>query len=452
MNCSFVISPTSAYGLISYNKTRLEKKLKTTKGPGELINLCTVQDGKDEAIFISDEIENLTKKNSHSHNIAILVRAGFQTRSFEERFLKIGMTYQVIGGLRFYERLEIRDAIAYLRLVNQSSDDLAFERIINKPKRGIGEINLQRISVHARNRRISLEESSLELMDTEDLNSQARREIKLFLNKLDEWRENKTSLSLEELVRKILDESGYTEMLQNDRSPDSPGRLENLKELVSAIGEFESLSGFLEHIQLVIDNDSKDYNDAIKIMTLHAAKGLEFDYVFLPGWEEEIFPNKKNIDEFGIKGLEEERRLAYVGLTRAKEKIWISAAQNRLLYGQWIGCFPSRFIQELPKENILNIQKTDSFYYQDHSYGRYSSKNNKNWRSGFSQESYLDLNTTSKDNIYHENNITIGERIFHQKYGYGIVMSCEDEKLDIKFEKAGQKKVFSSFVVKANKI
>ena len=342
----------AASGLISKNQSRLGKTLWTEGDIGNLINIRTVYDGKEEAESISDEIEAYQRNNNSINDVAILVRAGFQTRTFEERFLKIGLPYQVVGGLRFYERLEIRDAIAYLRLINSSDDQLAFERIINKPKRGLGDKTIRQIEQYSRSSKLNLEMAARKLSETDELSSKASSTIRLFSKNLDKWRIDLVDKKLGELVEIVLEESGYIEMLKKDRSIEAPGRLDNLKELVNAINEFESLQNFLEHIQLVMEGANNQEIETAKIMTLHAAKGLEFPLVFLPGWEEGLFPNQRSIDENGESGLEEERRLAYVGITRAKSDLWIFNANSRLTHGQWIDCIPSRFLDELPEKNI----------------------------------------------------------------------------------------------------
>ena len=291
-------------------------------------------------------------------SFAILIRATYQTRFFEDRFIKIGLPYKIIGGTKFYERLEIKDAMAYLRIVSSNYDDLAFERIINVPKRGLGTKAILDIETNARKNNLSLLESCKILSANNHFNSKTSINLKNFLNSLDTWKLKSQQLAITELVEVIL-ESGYAEMWKNDKSPEAEGRLENLKELVSAVSEFETLGSFLEHIQLVMDNSINNNKDSVNILTLHAAKGLEFDHVFLPGWEEEIFPNKRSLDESLNEGLEEERRLAYVGLTRAKKKVWVLHANTRYIHGNWLFCSPSRFLKELPKKNI---SMTDLFF------------------------------------------------------------------------------------------
>ena len=437
----------AASNLISYNEGRLGKTLWTDTEAGEKINIRNVYDGKEEARYISDEIESYQRKKFNINEIAILVRAAFQTRSFEERFLKIGLPYQVIGGLRFYERAEIRDAIAYLRVINSTEDQLALERIINKPKRGLGEKTIQQIEYYSKSKKQSFEKSIRIIIETDEFGSKIRSSLKNFIKNIDRWRSFVSPNKLGELLELVLEESEYVDMLQKDKSIDAPGKLENLKELVNAINEFDSLSDFLEHIQLVMDGGANSNIDSVKIMTLHAAKGLEFKTIFLPGWEEGIFPNQKSMEEYGQSGLEEERRLAYVGLTRAKENIWIFSANSRLMHGQWIDSIPSRFINEIP-EKIVNLNSTFSS-----SMPFYQSSIATGWKDSFSKiQANLNKRTSSLANTAVSNNLIIheGERIFHQKFGYGKVLNIDGDKLEIKFEKSDIKKVLASFIEKTN--
>ena len=427
----------AASGLIAKNQSRLGKTLWTEGEMGDKINIRTVYDGKEEAESISDEIESYQRNKNSINNVAILVRAGFQTRTFEERFLKIGLPYQVIGGLRFYERAEIRDAIAYLRLINSSDDQLAYERIINKPKRGLGDKTIRQIEQYSRSSKLNLEMAARKLAETDELTSKASSSIRLFSKKIDKWRLDLSKNKLGELVEIVLEESGYVEMLKKDRSIEAPGRLDNLKELVNAINEFESLQNFLEQIQLVMEGANNQNLETAKIMTLHAAKGLEFPLVFLPGWEEGLFPNQRSIDENGESGLEEERRLAYVGITRAKNNVWIFNANSRLTHGQWIDCIPSRFIDELPDKNI----------------NRFSSYSN-NFKSSIASE-WLIANNKKEINLSKEyinenndNKFKLMERIFHQKFGYGKILEIDGDKVTIDFEKAGEKKLMLTFIEK----
>ena len=432
----------AASQLIAKNQNRLGKTLWTKEDMGNKINIRTVYDGKEEAQSISDEIESYQRNNNSINNVAILVRAGFQTRTFEERFLKIGLPYQVVGGLRFYERAEIRDAIAYLRLVNSSDDQLAFERIINKPKRGLGEMTIKNIELYSRSRKISLEMACRKLAETDEISSKAGTSIRLFSKNLDKWRIDVSNNKLGDLVEIILEESGYIEMLKKDRSIEAPGRLDNLKELVNAINEFDSLSNFLEHIQLVMDVSNNQNMETAKIMTLHAAKGLEFPLVFLPGWEEGLFPNQRAIDENGESGLEEERRLAYVGITRAKNDVWIFNANCRLTHGQWIDCIPSRFLEELPEKNINKFSSYSNNFNNKSSIAlEWLIANNK-------KKNIINQNSLNYETDHKTNEIKIMERIFHQKFGYGEVSEIDGDKVTVEFEKAGQKKLLLSFIEK----
>jgi DNA helicase-2/ATP-dependent DNA helicase PcrA len=427
----------AASHLIEKNQNRLGKTLWTEGDMGNTINIRTVYDGREEAQAISDEIESYQRNNNSINNVAILVRAGFQTRTFEERFLKIGLPYQVVGGLRFYERAEIRDAIAYLRLVNSPDDQLAFERVINKPKRGLGEMTIRNIEQYSRASKLSLELAARKLAETDELSTKAASSIRLFAKNLDKWRIDVSKNKLGDLVEIILEESGYVEMLKKDRSIEAPGRLENLKELVNAINEFDSLANFLEHIQLVMDGSNNQNTETAKIMTLHAAKGLEFPLVFLPGWEEGLFPNQRSIDESGESGLEEERRLAYVGITRAKTDVWIFNANSRLTHGQWIDCIPSRFLDELPEKNINKFS----------SYAK-NFNNNSSIASGWINAVNNKKNVLNYENTDEISKFKLMERVFHQKFGYGKVAEIDGDKVTINFEKAGQKKLLLSFIEK----
>ena len=324
----------------------------TAGASGDRVSLKGVWDGEEEARWVADEIEAEQRRGTSLAEIAVLVRAGFQTREFEERFITTGIPYRVIGGPRFYERMEIRDAIAYLRLIHQPDDDLAFERIVNVPRRGIGTASLQLLHGFGRHAQVSLTESARRLLASDELKPAARKAIGTLIRDLDRWRDQSARLPHHELAQILLDESGYTAMWQADKSPEAPGRLENLRELIVAMAEFDTLSGFLDHVSLVMDNAADATSDQVSLMTLHGAKGLEFDVVFLPGWEEGLFPHQRALDESGHAGLEEERRLAYVGLTRARRRAAISYAANRRMYGQWQSALPSRFIGELPNAEI----------------------------------------------------------------------------------------------------
>ena len=343
-----------ASNLIANNQNRVGKTLTTTMEEGDLVQLNCFKNGKDEAIGVSDEIEKKIKKKFSYNNVAILVRAIFQTREFEERFLKIGMPYRILGGTKFYERAEIKDCIAYLRLIHQEKDDLAFERIVNNPKRAIGDSTLKNIHEFAKENNLNLERASVKMLEQNLIKPKAKIGLGFFINSLNKWRndlEIKKSNHVK-LLQIVLDESGYSAMLKNKKDLDNENRLENIKELLSAMKEFDNLESFLEHVSLATSVDQEWDGEKVNMMTMHAAKGLEFDVVFLPGWEEGLFPHQKSIEEKGQKGLEEERRLAYVGITRAKQKAIISFSMNRFYQGDWIDSMASRFIEELPEKNL----------------------------------------------------------------------------------------------------
>ncbi len=343
-----------ASNLIANNQNRVGKTLTTTMEEGDLVQLNCFKNGKDEAIGVSDEIEKKIKKKFSYNNVAILVRAIFQTREFEERFLKIGMPYRILGGTKFYERAEIKDCIAYLRLIHQEKDDLAFERIVNNPKRAIGDSTLKNIHEFAKENNLNLERASVKMLEQNLIKPKAKIGLSFFINSLNKWRNDlkiKKSNHVK-LLQIVLDESGYSAMLKNKKDLDNENRLENIKELLSAMKEFDNLESFLEHVSLATSVDQEWDGEKVNMMTMHAAKGLEFDVVFLPGWEEGLFPHQKSIEEKGQKGLEEERRLAYVGITRAKQKAIISFSMNRFYQGDWIDSMASRFIEELPEKNL----------------------------------------------------------------------------------------------------
>ena len=343
-----------ASNLIANNQNRVGKTLTTTMEEGDLVQLNCFKNGKDEAIGVSDEIEKKIKKKFSYNNVAILVRAIFQTREFEERFLKIGMPYRILGGTKFYERAEIKDCVAYLRLIHQEKDDLAFERIVNNPKRAIGDSTLKNIHEFAKENNLNLERASFKMLEQNLIKPKAKIGLGFFINSLNKWRNDlqiKKSNHVK-LLQIVLDESGYSAMLKNKKDLDNENRLENIKELLSAMKEFDNLESFLEHVSLATSVDQEWDGEKVNMMTMHAAKGLEFDVVFLPGWEEGLFPHQKSIEEKGQKGLEEERRLAYVGITRAKQKAIISFSMNRFYQGDWIDSMASRFIEELPEKNL----------------------------------------------------------------------------------------------------
>ncbi len=342
----------AADGLIAHNASRLGKTLWTDAGDGQKVRVIGVWDGPEEARRVGEDAEGHMRSGDSLEDIGILVRAQFQTREFEERFIAIGLPYRIIGGFRFYERAEIRDAVAYLRLMQSPADDLAFERIVNTPKRGLGDKAVATIHQQARQGQEPLLIAAAHLLDSDELTSQARRSLGNFVADLGRWREMANTLPHPELARIMLEESGYTAMLQADRSAEAAGRLENLTELTRAMEEYETLGAFLEHVSLVMDNDEARTGEKVTIMTIHAAKGLEFDTIFLPGWEEGVFPSQRSLDEGGLASLEEERRLAYVAITRARRRCTIIHAANRRIYGQWTSSIPSRFLAELPKAHI----------------------------------------------------------------------------------------------------
>ncbi|MDA9558902.1 UvrD-helicase domain-containing protein [Alphaproteobacteria bacterium] len=409
--------------LISKNNSRMGKKLWTDEDDGNKIEIKNTSNSEEEAIFISDTIEELKRSGQELNSCAILVRASYQTRSFEDRFIKIGLPYKIIGGTKFYERLEIRDAMAFFRLTVSDFDDLAFERIVNVPRKGLGEKSIRSIELYARENKISLIQAASILVNKKIFTPKTNTSLSNFLKLILKWR-SQISMNASDLAEIILDESGYTTMWQNDKSIEAEGRLENLKELVSAISEFENIRSFLEHIQLVMDNETNNTNNSVKILTLHAAKGLEYKNIFLPGWEEEVFPNKRALEERQNEGLEEERRLAYVGITRARERLWITHANSRVIHGQWYYSIPSRFIEELPKENII----INGFNFNSEENNTYIEYNN-------------DYTNQSKPVQFQEKKIRIGQRVFHQKFGYGNIISIEGENIEVNFNKTNIKKV-----------
>jgi DNA helicase-2/ATP-dependent DNA helicase PcrA len=351
----------AASHLIAHNAGRLGKTLRTEDVPGDKVSVTGCWDSEEEARAIGEEIEELQRRGHKLDEIAILVRASFQMREFEDRFVTLGLPYRVIGGPRFYERAEIRDALAYLRVIHSPADDLAFERIVNVPRRGLGDATLKVLHDHARARRMPLTEAARAIVETDELKPKPRGSLRDLLAMFERWRTQRDALPHNELAEIVLDESGYTEMWQKDRSADAAGRLENLKELVRSMQDFENLAGFLEHISLVMDRDGEGYDDAVNIMTLHSAKGLEFDTVFLPGWEEGLFPHQRSLDEQGRAGLEEERRLAHVGLTRARKRAKIFFATNRRIHGTWSSTIPSRFLDELPEAHVEVTEAKGNF-------------------------------------------------------------------------------------------
>lgn len=476
----------AASHLIAHNEGRLGKTLRTEDVDGEKVTVTGSWDSEEEARGIGEEIEQLQRAGQKLNEIAILVRASFQMREFEDRFVTLGLNYRVIGGPRFYERAEVRDALAYLRVINSPADDLAFERIVNTPKRGLGDATVQMLHDHARKRRIPLTEAARAIIETDELKPKARGSLRDVIANFDRWRAQRDVVSHTELAEIVLDESGYTEMWQKDRSADAAGRLENLKELVRSMEEFENLQGFLEHISLVMDREGSADDDAVSLMTLHSAKGLEFDNVFLPGWEEGLFPHQRALDEQGRAGLEEERRLAHVGITRARKRAKLYFATNRRIHGSWSTTIPSRFLDELPADNVeITESKGGSGWGGAGGYGASRFDNvetfgssyttpgwqraqanrarNGNKSGGGFEESASRFDTPSfggrKATIIEgeliakstgtNSEFSLGDRVFHQKFGYGQVAKVDGNKLTIAFEKAGEKKVVDSFVTRA---
>ena len=496
----------AASHLIAHNEGRLGKTLRTEDVLGEKVQVTGAWDSEQEARAIGEEIEELqrqARERGEDHpldEIAILVRASFQMREFEDRFIQLGLPYRVIGGPRFYERAEIRDALAYLRVIAQPADDLAFERIVNVPKRGLGDATVQMLHDYARKKRIPLTEAASALSATDEMKPKPRQALRDLMTAFEGWRLRKDSMPHTELAEIVLDESGYTDMWQKDRSADAAGRLENLKELVRSMEEFENLQGFLEHISLVMDREGNEAEQAVNIMTLHSSKGLEFDCVFLPGWEEGLFPHQRSLDESGRAGLEEERRLAHVGLTRARKLAKVYFATNRRIHGLWTSTVPSRFLDELPEAHV-EVKEAPGGGFGMSGYGasRFDEMNafgsgytTPGWqraqarkgRGGFydnGQPRYV------PDGVYDDadaenipplkgkaargarreaqrkapltiegeliakstgavSTFTVGERVFHQKFGNGNVVAVDGNKLTIAFDRAGEKRVVDSFV------
>jgi DNA helicase-2/ATP-dependent DNA helicase PcrA len=464
----------AASGLIKSNKGRLGKTLWTEEKGGEKVQVRGVWDGEAESRLIAEEIERWRRKGRRYKDSAILVRASFQMRAFEERFVLLSIPYTVIGGPRFFERAEIRDAHAYLRLVQSEDDDLAFERIVNQPKRGIGDTTVAKILQLARAGGVSASLASRGIVGTDELPARTRTNLANFLRDMDRWRAMAQVTPHPQLLETILEESGYTDMLRADKGPTSQTRLENLKELVQSMGAFDDLQSYLEHVSLVMDLDRGGADDAVQIMTLHSAKGLEFPLVFLPGWEEGVFPSQRSMDEKGEKGLEEERRLAYVGITRAKEEARLSFAANRQVYGRWTSQLPSRFIDELPITHVEaasetgyygggpGMQQTASRWDDPGSFAG-SSYSSPGWQRaqartagrGFGEPSRVRSQVIEGEGKLvavsepSASAYKAGERVFHQKFGYGRVSAVEGNKLTVAFDKAGEKKVIDSFVERA---
>jgi DNA helicase-2/ATP-dependent DNA helicase PcrA len=457
----------AASGLIAANKGRLGKTLWTQGDAGEKIRVAGVWDAEEEARNVSAEAEDLHRQGRAYSQMAVLVRASFQMREFEDRFISLGLPYRVIGGPRFYERAEIRDAIAYMRLIAQGDDDLAFERIVNKPKRGIGDASVASLHAYARGRQIPLLSAAREIADTDELPPKARKALSELAGNFARWSDTAKVLPHTELAEMVLDESGYTDMLKADKSAEAPGRLDNLKEFVRSMEGFESLTAFLEHVSLVMEIAQDESGDRLNLMTLHAAKGLEFDTVFLPGWEEGLFPSQRTMDENGLAGLEEERRLAYVGLTRAKQRARISFAANRRVHGSWQSALPSRFIKEIPETHV-DATVDEGFYggyagFRDNenaaSFG--SSYDSPGWKRAQANRAAAAGNIRTRPPLIEAQAWSVqtsdpgasaynrGDRVFHQKFGYGRVTFVEGNKLTVNFDKAGEKRVIDQFVARA---
>ena len=474
--------------LIAHNEGRLGKTLFTdrTDPDDEKVQVHAAWDSEEEARAVGEEIEQLQRKSHKLNDMAILVRASFQMREFEDRFVTLGLNYRVIGGPRFYERLEIRDAMAYFRLVCQPADDLAFERIVNTPKRGLGDTTVRTLHDYARARDIPMLAAASDIIETDELKPRARKALFDVVTDFRRWQSLLETTVHTELAEQILDESGYTAMWQNDKSAEAPGRLENLKELIRSMEAFESLRGFLEHVALVMDAEQNENLDAVSIMTLHSAKGLEFDTVFLPGWEEGLFPHQRALDEGGRSGLEEERRLAYVGITRAKHRCHIWFVSNRRIHGLWQSTLPSRFLEELPLAHVdvaeseqsyggygrggygqSRFDKADPFQNSYSTPGWKRAQQNKtdatrdNWgtRSGHAVERIgygesgprgrtIDGELVAKSTATEPSRFSVGDRVFHIKFGNGNIAAIEGNKLTIDFDRAGQKRVLDGFVEK----
>jgi DNA helicase-2/ATP-dependent DNA helicase PcrA len=481
----------AAAHIIVNNTMRLGKTLWTAADMGEPVRVQSLWDGEEEARWAADEIEAMQRRGTPLNEIAVMVRAGFQTRAFEERFIQLGIPYRVLVGARFYERAEIRDAMAYLRLLVSPEDDLAFERIVNVPKRGVGPAGIQQLQLFARAQRISLMEATARLVETDEIKPKLRQTLRVLVENFVRWRGLLQNIPHPEVAQIVLDDSGYTGMWQLDKSPEAPGRLDNLKELVGALAEFDTLPAFLEHVSLVMEATTNNEADQVSLMTLHGAKGLEFKAVFLPGWEEEIFPSRRSIDENGTAGLEEERRLAYVGITRARERAFISHVANRLLYGSWVNALPSRFLEELPDVHVARhstigvgsgsgsrmgqgggfggsgfgaqgmygrklVGDTDEDggsgrpppLWQQLQAGQRNSDVGRNSRRPYGSGMEIEGRATPVKPVRAEGEANIGDRVRHEKFGDGTVRRVDHDKLEVFFDKKGLLKVMASFVKK----
>ncbi|HEY1858546.1 ATP-dependent helicase [Acidocella sp.] len=430
---------TAAAHLIAHNEGRLGKTLHPGRNDasGDNVEVVALWDSEEEARMVGGRVESYRRSGDSLAEMAILVRAGFQTRAFEERMITLGVPYRIIGGLRFYERAEIRDAIAYLRVLAQPADDLAFERIVNTPKRGVGDGALRTIHERARADQVSLYAATALLVQTGTLRGKLRDSLRDLLQNFDRWREILGREGHVVALETMLDESGYIDMWKADKSPEAPGRLENLKELIRALADFEALQGFLDHVSLVMENEERDDDAKLSMMTLHGAKGLEFDTVFLPGWEEGVFPNQRALDEGGNKSLEEERRLAYVGITRARKRAIISHAGRRRIFANWQDSIPSRFIEELPEHVVT------------HTGSATMNQTRTEAAMGFPMQARRPREADRWETparATRTERIPVGARVFHQKFGYGRVIAADDDRLDIDFETSGEKRVLDRFV------
>jgi DNA helicase II / ATP-dependent DNA helicase PcrA len=451
----------AASGLIAANRSRLGKTLWTEDEAGEKVQVRGIWDGEAEARYVAEEIENWVSGGRAYSDTAVLVRAAWQMRAFEDRFIMLGLPYKVIGGPRFFERAEIRDAHAYLRLIRSPEDDLAFERIVNTPKRGIGDTSVQKIAMTARQMQTSMTEAARVMVGTDEIRGKARTALTVFLRDMDRWREQSEQSRLDELAEIVLDESGYTAMWREDKTPQAAGRLENLKELVRSMGEYDTLEAYLEHVALLTDADRAPDEDEVSLMTLHGAKGLEFPLVFLPGWEETVFPSQRSLDEGGTRSLEEERRLAYVGITRARERAIITFTANRMIYGRWQTVIPSRFIDELPMDHVE--ARSETGYYDggpgfesvrqtaDASASSYSSPGWKRYQASQAEgrrtsAPTINAKATLIESGDENGRWKNGDRVFHDKFGYGVVKKADGSKYTVRFDKAGEKKVVESFL------
>jgi DNA helicase II / ATP-dependent DNA helicase PcrA len=438
----------AAAGLIAHNEGRLGKTLRSGRNDasGDKVEVVGLWDSEEEARMVGSRMEQLRRDGHSLAEMAVLVRAGFQTRAFEERLITLGIPYRVVGGQRFYERAEIRDAVAYLRLLVQPADDLAFERIINVPRRGVGDVALRTLHTYSRANSIPLMLAAERLIAAGELRGRVRESLTELLSGFASWRQLLARDGHVVTAATVLDESGYTAMWKADKSPEAPGRLDNLKELVRALNDFETLPGFLDHVSLVMENEENTDADRASLMTLHGAKGLEFDTVFLPGWEEGLFPSQRSMEENGNKGLEEERRLAYVGLTRARQRAIVSHAANRRIYANWQSSIPSRFIEELPAEHVnqtgaARLEREQRLSQPAIFTGAFPLTATRVRQSPGAWEAAARPPRADA--------IPVGSRVFHQKFGYGTVTAVDDDRLDIAFEQTGPKRILDRFVEKA---